>query len=700
VNAFYIANHRSHLLTAVEVGELVKLPPRPNNFLTKKDFLDWSHNETTRHCFYNLCEPKLPGTRLTKDNPATLVHGLVVDLDARYDDLLTRNCLEKLSPDYPVAWVSSTFSGGLRVVWLFEKPIPAFDPEILKRVLVKLTGDMRLKKIFPGFDDKSLDPSQYFELGTNWRKVTDGRISSHLTSAILFDVAGRADVLDKGPQIPVDDVAAEVERRWPGRWKGPFVVGAQGVRFWDDKADAENAAWIRETGVYAFTGECRFLPWADVLGQDFVRKYEQNRIGAAIDGIYYDGQRYWARNLENNWVDNNGEVTRRHLIASGLAKDVRRGQQMSEVDRGLFTIESQARVDGAFPFLYVNKDTVTVAGRRYLNVSRVRPVAPAMGVHYWGDGFPWIARYLDQIFNDEQRAYFLSWLSHFYQSACQNNLRKGQALFVAGTVGIGKTFLSARIVGDLLGGSAEATNFLLGKTEFNSSMFEAPLWTVDDAQAAGEGRAHELYTQIIKKVIANFAHTYRRMYSNPVTLPWTGRVLVTLNSDAESISMLPNIELSILDKTMFLKAEPTNVKFAGAEAKVAGELPAFGAYLRDYVIPEDIVGDYRFGVRSYHNPELLQIARNSSQTASFLEILTEWRANYFATFSGAEWTGNPTNLLSELLQTESLKPLVVRDIKSSNHLGKLLSKIIAEGSVQWLHKGRSNQNRFYVIKSP
>ncbi len=682
--AFYIPNHTSSALRPSPLAEMVSLPARPDFGADKQAMLRWSHSDTTSHCYYNLSEPRYPVRRLAKDNPVAYVHGIVADYDSKISREMLTEGIKQIPADYPLAYASTTFSGGARLVWLFDKKVPVFDCDLAKKIFGKLVKDMKLTKILPGYDEGSTDPARYFELGTDWVALNpDARISSTIVAAVVFEVAKKSDVSQAGPEIPMEAVAAEVERRWPGRWKGPFVPGAQGARFWDAQSDNETGAWVRETGVYAFSGEGRFLPWGEILGQAFVASFEANRIGAATQSTYFDGARYWYR-ATGNWVSEVSEPTKRRLMSAGLRREQRRGEVMSEVERGLSVVEMHSRVDGAFPFLYQDDEVVTVNENRYLNISRVAPTLPAPGIHFWGDGFPWLAAYLEQILDQEQRDVFLSWLSHFYRSAIAKDLRKGQALFLAGPPGVGKTFLSSRVIGGLMGGFAEATGFLLGRTEFNSGMYESPIWAVDDATAAADGKAHEMYSQIVKKVVANSSMTYRRMYSNPVTLPWQGRVVITLNDDPESISMLPNIEASMMDKVIFLKATQTRVDFHGAEAKVRSELAYFASYLRDWVIPEDLVGDYRYGVREYHHPVLLQIAKSASSTSSSRELLDIWRDLYFKATDDKEWVGNASELYVELSQSESLKALVNKTVSSNYRLGRDLAKMVSQNAASWL----------------
>lgn len=700
MKSFYLANHRSDVLRSLPFEELIKKPECPK-FATKLEMLAWAQEETTDHVFYSLAEPKDPDRRLTKDNPVAFLHGFVADFDTRLSRDEVIKGIAKVPADFPVAYASSTFSGGCRLVWQLEEPVPMFDPAICKAVLARIAREFRLRKLLPGYDEGAfLDPAKPYELGRDWFAVNpQAKIPTSFITSVVFEASKKINWRDLGTLLPLDEVAAEVERRWPGRWDGPFAVGAMGRRFWDATADNPKGAWIRETGVQAFTGEGRFLPWAEILGSEFVSKYERERIGGAIDDLRYDGRAYWYRNHEGHWVDYNTDICRLILRDHGLRSEGRRGE-MSEVDRAIKQIAIDRRVDGAFPFLYRDDALVSVNGRQYLNISRVRPVLPADGAREWGEGFPWLKSYLEQIFDEYQLHVFLSWLAHYYKGALASRVRKGHGLFIAGPAGVGKTFLSQRVIGGLMGGAEEATQFLLGQTQFNSNLFEAPLWTIDDAVANTEGKAHEVYSQVVKKVVANFSLTYRRMFSNPVTLPWEGRIVVTLNDDPDSIAMLPNVEQSMLEKVMFLLAQQTKVNFDGAEAAVRSELPAFGAFLRDWQTPPEMVGDYRYGIKAYHHPTLLESAKLSSLTSSFLELLTIWRTHYFRTCDDAEWSGSASELLQDFAQTETLKPILSRTVTSTIRMGRDLNKIILQRRVDWLTTKIVEGRREFFIKRP
>jgi hypothetical protein len=346
-------------------------------------------------------------------------------------------------------------------------------------------------------------------------------------------------------------------------------------------------------------------------------------------------------------------------------------------------IESRCRIDAVVPLLFSGKERFSRSGRIYLNNSRVDVVQPLQGSRYWGEGFPRLAAYLDKLFDDGQRAVFLQWLSHFYQSALKRDLRKGQALYVAGPIGVGKTCLSELVIGGLMGGSAEATNFLLGRTEFNAELFENPVWRIDDAQASAGGREHDLYTNLIKKAVANTTHSFRAMYTNPATIEWCGRVIVTLNDDANSIQMLPDLDQSTRDKVIFLKAGDASQLAADVRHHLDSELPAFAAYLRDYAIPEDRA-DSRFGVRAFQHAELTAIAHENSRAGVFAGILEEYRELQGRVDDRPVWIFSALELKRALDSCESLK-LDRGEFRNANQVGKNLRQLV-QRRVAWLRE--------------
>lgn len=703
--AFYLPNHSSQRLLSLDMADLIKLEPKghPSCWSDKKAMLAFAHDEASDHCFYHLSEPRDTTRRLNvKDNPVVKLHGAVADYDSKISPALMTEALGKVSADFPLAFYSKTFSGGARLIWQFEKPVSVVNSDIAKGLLKRLAKELKLVKLLPGFDEGAfLDPSRVFELGHDWVPLhPEAVIPSTTLQRFLFDAASKQTFADQGTEIPIEEVAAEVERRWPHRWQGPFTVGAQGVRFWDPKADCPHGCWIRENGVVAFTGEGRFLPWDEILGRDFVSRFESDRVGGAIDGIYYDGRAYWIKNAQNNWDDYPSELLRNLLVSRGLRPSARVGQ--SEVDRAINHISFNCRVNGAFPRLFHDGDVYEMGGQKLLNISRVRAVPPADGRQEWGKNFPWIAKYLEGLFRGEQLDVFLSWHKHFWWGAYRNQLSKGHALFIAGGVNIGKTLLNYRLVGASVGGHEEATAYLTAKTEFNHALMSSALWSIDDATALADRNAHDKYSLTIKRVVANPMLTYRRMYANPVTALWLGRIMVTLNDDPVSIGMLPSTDGSILDKMIFLYASRPDVDFHDAEKKIREELPYYLGFLRDFEIPARLTTQpeaVRFGLNAWKNPDLLREAKASSGSAEFADVLEIWKQQYFRVEDKAsDWSGTATDLFTEFENTDTVKGIARATVRTPKALSRALGQLASDGSYKVaVAKQHSERGRIFRI---
>jgi hypothetical protein len=703
--AYFIRNHSSSELHSIELAKLPTVSERPK-FVKKEDFVAWSHDASTEHCFYMMVEPEQPGIRPSGDNPIRFLHGLVGDYDGAPEAINAALPLLKFGPGKAPTWVTTTYSGKARLIWVFEKPVPVFTTEVFARFLKTMRKDLKLDSILPGLDPVFEDnPYTPFELGTNWRQpYGDCRIPNNVVMTALHDACERAKWKHNGPDIPIEAVWEEVQKRWPNRWVGPFEPGARGVRFWDPKADNPTGCTIREQGVQAWTGEAKFIPWYQLLGDDFVKKYRENRIGGAIDGTHFDGRDYWRRDQTGMWRPYNVEATKRHLnVLFGLSTESRKGQG-SEVHEALTTIEQLQTVDGAYPCLFYKEDIVRDGPHKYLNISRAKPTPNSGTKREWGDGFPWLASYLDALFDRQQLDVFLSWLSRFYVTAVAGAPRKGQALFIGGPKSAGKTFLSQRVIGGMMGGFQEASRYILGSTQFNEQLFHAPVWAVDDGEIAADPRRHNAYSQTVKKIVANPYQEYHPKFRKAVTFRFSGRLIITFNVDASSIDMMPNVEGSILDKIVTLLANDHSISFKGAEEKVVKELPYFADYVANFQIPEWLKTRQdeveRYGHDSWQHPDLLLAAKEASSSNGLKELLEKWREYYFrADSKAAEWKGTATELEMELKDVDRIKTVVHSVAPSAAVLARNLHKIIAQGC-DWLEPHRTSGARQFIIKRP
>lgn len=668
----------------VELARPWDFKPEVPKFRNKKLYKDWLAQDTTEHCLYCGYTGLIPNLRLHKDaNPVHSVHAIIAD----YDSEISQSDLEGMlarAGDHAPNWVHVTPSGGARLVWILDRPVLIATPAILIKMLRMAAKALDLKGLLPGFDfDLAfLNPTIYYDVGRDWMEV-DG--SSPMSAAMVegWILKSSDSVKWHGDVIPLDIIENEVQSKFPNRWNGPFVEGARGVRFWDPLADNPSAAIVRPTGMQCFTGPSGFVPWSKIFGSRFVDQFTSSRLSEVIDGVWYDGKSYWYQSADGKWEARaEREMGRWLKVEQGLAAEKEKNATFSEVEHALHMVDQHRRVVGAAPFVYLPPGMIEFMGKRVLNTARVQPLKPADSVNDWGDRFPWIAQFLEKFFdNDQQLIFFLSWLKRFYCSALDGSPRQGQALFVAGEPGQGKTLLSNRIVSGLVGGHQDAAQFLLGASSFNKELFHHGLWTVDDATPGDSAADHKKFSSLLKKVTANTTFEYHAKFQDSVMVEWTGRVIITGNLDAESLRILPDLDTSILDKIMLFKAATVDKMFPERhvlQASILRELPYLAAYLLEFDIPEECVSSQaRYGIQSYHHPELRLAAGESTDAAVLDEVLDAFIIERLRNGEDQPWNGTATALMQDIFLYDGLRNIVGRN--SARWFGIQLGKLEAQG---------------------
>ena len=689
-------------------------------FADKAAYRVWCNDPTTEHAFITAVEGRLPGVRVSETNPASRMCGLILDYDSVPDLPPEQSIMAKAPSDLRPAWVSRTFSGNCRVLYNFEAPVSLFTKDIAREFLLKLQREFKLRKLLAGFEDEALlDLSKFYEIGRNWTPVGDGAavIPTNLLLSWLDDASRKHKWDREGPTVPVDVLREECIKRfptaWPGGWSN-FEIGSRGPRFWDESASDPMAAVIRESGVQYYSDGGGFMSWEAIFGSTFIRRWSDDRMGGAIKNYFYDGKDYWNKSIDGIWGTRlERDVSRALRIRDHLFKKAPSPNEESELERALFSITELRRVEAALPFLYRPDGVIESNGVKLLNTSTRRPISPVNDHVEWGEGFPRIANWLGNAFPevpgidgtpdpDRQLNHLLSYVRHFYMGALEQNPQRGLALFVAGPTNAGKNLLNKGVLDRLMGGSQDASKYLLGEDKFNDLLFAVAHWRIDDAVAAGDDKSQRAFSQMIKQIVANDSLVYRRMYGSGRDVEWVGRVVVTLNSDPESLRILPQTDINIQDKIMLvmMQAQPT----AGWEmtnAQIDAELPFFAAFLRGWTPPDYCVpADPRFGVSAYAHPDLLASAGSTSTTASFEELLTLWRTEWFGPGGVGEetplWAGNPTGLSQDISRNEGLKAVLSRNYASPTTVGLHLSKLAKAGRPYLTRTG----DRSYEIARP
>lgn len=676
---------------------------------TKALFTQRSIDPKTQDCFFSLFTGENAAERIGHDNPAAFLHGIVADYDTPFTDEQRQKALARMTRK--PSFISTSYSGGTHAVWLFERPLPLIgDARYLKALLACIARELHLANAFGTLDENAYyAPSQFYHVGWGMKEAGGSPIGEEHTLLWQEEGLSKATWTRVGTIVPLDRVAAEVEKRFPGRWTGPFKEGARGVRFWDPTADNPTAAVVKPAGMLCYTGGVPFMTWAAIFGPDFCSDVKAEGHGSVLRDGYCVGNQFWFKSPMSAsgksldcWVSYN-RANAEALLTSryGLSPSASTPGGLSQVKEAMADLVNHKSLCGVMPCIYAEGDTIEYDGRVFLNISTVQAMKPKAVDHTpaWGEGFPWIAGFLDGLLGETQLPYFLSWLSRTYKGAVDHNPQRGQAVYIAGPSGTGKSLLSAQILAPLLGGRQEAVDYLTGGTRFNRELFTSGLWFIDDATPITDAKTHRKYSAMMKKMVANSTFNFEAKYADAVKLPWMGRLVVTCNDDAESLRVLPQIDINNAEKLMFFHTAPDPLTEKDPEAKIKPELAAFGAYLYSYEIPEHCIGGSRFGVAGFLHPDLYAEAEDSGPGGIFRELMDSFLRNYFSGDDSGrdELRGSALHIYELMALDPSVKP-AMEGLVSSGNIGMRLGQLAAREHYPLRRERGNKTGRGWLVK--
>ena len=620
----YIENLRS--AAARKTTGLAKFSPTVPQFTTKAEYRAWCAAANTKHIFYSTIEGRAPSKRVSSENPANKIYGIVADYDAPVNWSLVDGKISTICANTLPTWRSKTYSGYIRLVWEFEVGLP-IAPDMFAAFAKEMKKILKLNKIFAGFDETSLNPSQYFELGSDWHKI-GVPLPKKVVHTALLKAAETSPPQSNDTTIPIDIVAEKVKTDYGHRWAGSFEVGSRGPLFWIDDGIDREGCQVAEDGIVCYSDRAGrgFVSWRDIFGPTFVEEYEQKKMGALLDEYWFNGKRFF-KLLDNIAV----EIPRDQLVLElrqmGFCPKQKKGKPLSEVESALLVISNQNRITEIAPVIFSKDRVVVESGNRILNTSTIEPVEPA------DDGdpahWPFLYAWLHQLFeNSTPRPtleYFLAWMKRFYEALLDREAKQGQALILVGPTNKGKSLLSNRVISGLVGGFSDASDYLSGHTKFNKDLGRVAAWVIDDTTSASSFQDQRKATELIKRAVANPRIEYMAKYADSISIPWAGRVIMSLNMDANSLSVIPALDSSNRDKLMALKVSdfatsnfPPNKML---EATIKTELPFFGKWLLDWVVPQEIEAYGRFGVVSFIDISVSSAAYDNSSRSAVAELV-------------------------------------------------------------------------------
>lgn len=719
---FYaIPNLSSYKAFEIEKPWEFKTPVVPPYDRGKDAVTRWSQHPNTNHAFISGYEGMTATVRVSKnENPPCRMHALVVDYDTPLTDDRIKNIMENPTSDVKPMYIVRTTRGYARLVWLFEKPMLYGSEFLMENFLRQLKAQLDLAHWLPSLDTKAYGHRTiYFELGRDWIPVPEATPISRALLEHWMLLAASGISLDSKQlihaKIPLEDVKQELDSQFPGRWKGQFTLNSRGVRFWDASADNETAAVVREDGMMCFTGDSAFVSWREIFGKEFVGRYESERIAGVLSTAYYDGNMFWVdKDGDNNWVDWSKNDYTQKLRVLDYESIRRKGANCSEIDRIENMIKENKRVVNALPFLFRPKGYIIYKGQPFINTSRVSVAVPvaelSSGPMTWANGhtyFPAIHQTLRSLFvpaDDPgglglvQFSHFLSWLQYFYVNAYNNKPRQGQAIVIAGPPNQGKTLFCKFILGPLMGGYEDATDHLVNGSPWTERVLNSPIMAVEDALGASDAATHTQFSARVKKYIANAEMIYNQKYRKTSSMDWLGRIIITCNTDSESLKIMPNMDMSSKDKICLFKTTGVKADFSNSVTEqIAQEIPYFARFLLDWQMPQYCVPKFkRFGVVTYHHPELYDEAREQQGVGTLVEMLLgmlevhQTKTNNTVSY----WDGTAIQLYEDMCV---VYPGVMREIRSPRALATMLGNLVKAGYRLTKHKETGTGKNIWKI---
>lgn len=672
----------------------------------KESRQEWYQNTATQHYFYTLIEGANPNQRPSKDNPPKFLHGIAADYDIGIPPERVAEAIKamKVKP----AYVERSLGGNVRLVWLFRQPIAVDTCEFCSFVLTNAVKWLNLD-LLPALDEPAFVAfSRLLCNGCAWEATGHGPVPDHDLQAFFVRCGRdfRFQPNTDGNEIPLDVVEKALLEKFPNvfSWPQDFVIDSQGPSFWIPESTSPASAIVKKDGMFTFSGHADkpFYSWGDILGHDFVAKFATETISRATNDIWWDSKKFWRKKNGIYSALDMPELQNYFKVQCRLSnKPTKEG--VSPVDMALDHIYNNGSIKGAAPFIFRPPGVLDFNGRRVINTWVNQVVKPSDEVSPWGpEGkFPFLSQFFDTLFDPViQKDFFLAWWKHFYTSALTLVPMPGQNVFLMGAPGAGKTLASRAIIGKSVGGFMDAADFLIHSGQFNSEMFESPLWCVDDETLGESSVKQAMFQAMLKKITANQQFKSHKKFEIPVLCEWMGRAVITANLDYVSSRSLGPMDNSSADKTnIFRCVSEAAIIFPSRHqlaAIIEAELPYLLRWLLNWEPPAHVIRNVRYGYASYHEPTLLNQAHQSSRGAPFKELLVETLQQYFTNCPEAkEWRGTLTQL-SRLLQSNPMDDYILRSLRLEQ-ISRYLEMIQREGIVRCTTDTGSLQTRIWIF---
>lgn len=379
---------------------------------------------------------------------------------------------------------------------------------------------------------------------------------------------------------------------------------------------------------------------------------------------------YWLR-LENapRYLNLDGRNCKLHMMQGGFYIDTEDDFGLKSGDRVLLEAQTDRYVDYAGPLSgYPVGLVVTKDGKRILVTSQAAPLLVKPGK------LKWIETYFAELFGPEQTHHVLLWLKFALQSLHKRDFRPGQMLVLCGESGCGKSLFQALVTAFLGGRASSPWRYMVGLTQFNSDLAETEHLYIEDQSEGLDLRTRRKLGDAIKQMVVVENWSVHAKGRKAITLAFYRRITMSVNDQPERVCVLPPMDDDLADKISLLHC--TKAKSLSADklenwANIERELPALRAMVQSMSVPKAMRDD-RYGVASYHNPEILDMLSGTAPEVRLLEFIDQTVLQ-----KCSEWSGSATELEQALTQSNfgfSVQKLLSFSSACGTYLARLKTK--------------------------
>lgn len=414
-----------------------------------------------------------------------------------------------------------------------------------------------------------------------------------------------------------------------------------------------------------------------------------------LPALAYDQSRgeYWRETVGGVFVKTSASDIMRKLRILGHEPDRPTDTFGVKVgDAILDRVQEEGPVDHVYalaghgPGIFTTPD-----GRRILVPRSPALVTPRPGpIENW-------ERFLSELLGDEQLPHVVDWLACAWadlRTRDPGRWRHNQLLILAGPPRCGKSFLQSLITRLFGGRVANPWLWMSGNTAFNQELAEAEHLAIDDQPAQRDSASRARFGAKVKELAVSTTLAVHGKGKQAVTLPTFRRLTMSLNDDADYMTVAPSLEASIVDKLIMVRCRPASMLDDWGEnlRRFVEELPAFAHFLETWGIHYP---DQRFGTRAYLNPELVAMLSDFEPHLRLREMLDAVLWTDTANVTRAPVRVSSMDLQARLIGDSRWGPIARQIMPYSTACGVLLGKLEREmpgrfkstrsqGSTTWL----------------